>query len=135
MTMKKRAYQGGSIATFVVVALVLFLGLTGAVQYVKQRGEVARKEQAIANSDDSDESSGESVSNPYGDKNESQDQEEATQVSSLSSPSSASTVATASATLPQGGPSGLASDLLAVFAISTTSTMYYVSVRKAKATL
>jgi hypothetical protein len=52
MGITRRTNQGGSIVTFIIVGLVLTLLLAGAAYYVNQRGEQARKDQAIANSDE-----------------------------------------------------------------------------------
>lgn len=161
MIMNKRSNQGGSTITFIIVAIVLFFVLAGAVQYVKTRGEVARKEQSIVNVDDGSESTNETTGDSGAATGELQTQEatssevasnvnsgpQVTQVvvASATSPSantSSSATSTtnqsttkSSATLPQGGPNGLIGDVMAVFAISTSSAMYFVSTRKIKTSL
>jgi type II secretory pathway pseudopilin PulG len=44
----QRTDQGGSIATFVIIGVILAAGLIGAAYFLKQHGEQVRKEQAIA---------------------------------------------------------------------------------------
>jgi type II secretory pathway pseudopilin PulG len=48
MGFMSRANQSGSIASFVIIGVILTAGLISAVYFVKQRGEQVRKEQAIA---------------------------------------------------------------------------------------
>lgn len=40
--------QGGSVATFMIVGIILICGLIGAVYGLKQHGDQVRKDQAIA---------------------------------------------------------------------------------------
>jgi len=44
----QRTNQGGSIATFVIVGVILVSGLIGTAYFLKQHGEQVRREQAIA---------------------------------------------------------------------------------------
>jgi cytoskeletal protein RodZ len=46
--MKRRTSQGGSVASFVVIGVILVAGLLSAVYFVNQRGQQARKEQTIS---------------------------------------------------------------------------------------
>ena len=46
MSIVERIKQGGSTITYIIVGLVLFVGLIGLVCFVKQRGEIARQNQA-----------------------------------------------------------------------------------------
>jgi LPXTG-motif cell wall-anchored protein len=47
----RRTNQGGSVLTFIIVAVVLALGVIGTAYFVKQHGEQVRKEQAVAQAD------------------------------------------------------------------------------------
>ena len=47
----KRIHQGGSIVTFIVIAIVLAGAVIGTAYFVKQRGEQVRQQQAIAQAD------------------------------------------------------------------------------------
>ena len=40
--------QGGSVATFVVIGIILTVILFGSILYLRQRGDQARRDQAIA---------------------------------------------------------------------------------------
>lgn len=48
MSRIRRTNQGGSAIIFIIVGIILTVGLIGSVYFVVQRGEVVRKEQAIA---------------------------------------------------------------------------------------
>jgi len=48
MSKARRTNQGGSVATFIIVTVILAVALTGTVFYIKKHGEQVRKEQAIA---------------------------------------------------------------------------------------
>jgi hypothetical protein len=48
MRIVRRTNQGGSATTFIIIGIILAIGLIGSIYFVKQRGEVVRKEQAIA---------------------------------------------------------------------------------------
>lgn len=49
--MKRRTNQGGSVASFIVIGVILFIGFVTAVYFLNQRGQQARKEQTVATSD------------------------------------------------------------------------------------
>jgi hypothetical protein len=46
--MFRRTNQGGSVASFVVIGVILVVGLVSAVYFLNQRGQQARKDQTIA---------------------------------------------------------------------------------------
>lgn len=48
----KKASQGGSIKIYWIVGLILVIGVAFAINFARERAEQARKEQAIAVSDD-----------------------------------------------------------------------------------
>ena len=48
MRIIRQTNQGGSATAFIIVGIILAIGLIGIIYFVKQRGEVVRKEQAIA---------------------------------------------------------------------------------------
>jgi type II secretory pathway pseudopilin PulG len=47
----KRTNQGGSVLSFVIIAICLAIGVIGTVYFVQQRGEQARRDAAIALAD------------------------------------------------------------------------------------
>ncbi len=47
----KRTNQGGSVQTFLIVAVILTIVLIGAARYVQQHGAQVRRDQAIAAAD------------------------------------------------------------------------------------
>ena len=47
----KRTNQGGSVQTFLIVAVILTIVLIGAARYVQQHGAQVRRDQAIASVD------------------------------------------------------------------------------------
>ncbi len=51
MVLSKRTSQGGFLQTFIIIATILALITVGLVYFVKNRGETARREQAIALAD------------------------------------------------------------------------------------
>jgi cbb3-type cytochrome oxidase subunit 3 len=131
--MNKRTYQGGSTAAFVVVAIILLIGLVGVVYYARQRGEIARKEKAIAALEDSEANSDKQTDNPF-DEDEAVDEETAVSNETSNVDGVDSSVGS-STELPQGGSGDLLINLFAVFAISVTLSMYLMSTRKIKPTL
>ena len=48
--MERRTNQGGSVASFIVISVILVVGLVSAVYFLSQRGQQARKEQTIETS-------------------------------------------------------------------------------------
>ena len=46
--MIRRTNQGGSVATFIVIGVILAVGLLTSVYFLNQRGQQARKEQSIS---------------------------------------------------------------------------------------
>lgn len=53
--MRQRTNQGGSMATYIIIGVILVLGLTIAAYTLKQRGDQVRKDQAISAVDNQDE--------------------------------------------------------------------------------
>ncbi len=47
----KRTNQGGSVLTFIIIAIVLAAAVIGTAFFVKQRGEQVRQQQAVAQAD------------------------------------------------------------------------------------
>lgn len=130
MLSNKRAYQGGSTATFIIVAIVLLIGFVGAVYYAKQRGELARQETVqVSSENNTTEENTEvanSTDNPF-------NQGETTQ-NSTSANESANSGQVASQ-LPQGGAGDLFGGMLAVFAVAASVSTYWRSVKELKSTL
>jgi len=47
----QRTNQGGSVASFIIIGIILISGLIGAVYLLNRRGEQVRQDQAIAESE------------------------------------------------------------------------------------
>jgi uncharacterized iron-regulated membrane protein len=61
--MIRRTNQGGSVANFIVIGVILLVGLISAVYLLNQRGQQARKEQTIASSSNTQVSKPKTASN------------------------------------------------------------------------
>jgi len=119
MSKIRRADQGGSIVTFVIVGVVLAALLIGSVYYLKQRGDQVRKDQAIATADklraDEDKAKSEAAdkSNTSGAVTDDTDKNVA-----------------AAKNLPATGAEMSVSSLVGIFLMSTMTTSYISSRRK-----
>jgi uncharacterized membrane protein (DUF485 family) len=51
MTKMRQADWGGAVINFIIIAVILLTGVLGTVYLIKQRGNQARNEQAIAQTD------------------------------------------------------------------------------------
>jgi Flp pilus assembly protein TadG len=51
MVFYKQSNQGGAIVSFIIIAICLAIGVIGTVYFVQQRGEQARRDEAIALAD------------------------------------------------------------------------------------
>ena len=136
--------EGGFAGVFIVVAIVLSLALIGGAYLVKQRGEQARRDQAIAandTSDSNDESTtGDEATGTDGAQQPSQDETQSTNGSSTNTPVSDTegneSVAPPNSTtetteLPR---TGIATDILSIFGlllVTFSVVSYFQSRRKA----
>jgi len=132
----KRTNQGGSILTFIVIAVVLAFGVIGTAYFVKQHGEQVRKEQAIAQADalakqEAAKSSG--TATPATSENKSGSAADtSTPAPTVATPTPAPSTLTSSdqAALPTTGPESDAVQLLAI-GLLVASSAAYVSSRRA----
>jgi len=128
----KRTNQGGSILTFIIVAVVLAFGVIGTAYFVKQHGEQVRKEQAIAQADalakqEAAKSSGAATSATSESKTESTTGTSTpapTEPSSTPAPTSSEQAA-----LPTTGPESNAFQLVAIGLLVASSVAYGLSRR------
>jgi len=130
----RRTNQGGSIATFVVVGLVLTVVLFGGIYLLNQRGQQARNTQDIATSettktkkptastDKSDSSSAQTKSDDNTNENTTVDVVE--QASDLTSSGGVE-----AEVLPETGGQLDVSQLIGVFVMTAAIIAYFMSIR------
>lgn len=115
MRKETKTDQGGSVANFVVVGIILTIVLFGAILYLKQHGEQARRDQAIAEYDRQTEAEDD-------DKTEAVTTVEATEAV-------ATTASSASVNLPNTGPGSVFIESIGVFLLTTAIASFFVSKR------
>jgi cytoskeletal protein RodZ len=123
--MVRRTNQGGSVASFVVIGVILVAGLLSAVYFVNQRGQQARKEQSIsATSTKKPISTTQTTTNTTTSKN------------SVATPTKPSNqVQSQSSKLPATGVETSIVSLISVFLLSTSVVGYMTSRRILKHSL
>lgn len=122
-----RTKQGGSVASFIVIGVILLSGLVGVMYFMNQRGEQARREQSIAEaeseasnkkpikSSEPDELKPESVN----DSEVSIDSSDVTHVEHINSE-----------VLPTTGPELSFMELITIYLLTSTLTAYLISRHK-----
>ena len=121
MSKIRRTNQGGSAIVFVIVGVILTIGLVGAVYFAVQRGELARKEQAIAAYD-----------KEQADKKAAEESNSSNQTNSSTDESSnvnTTEVAVSTSELPVTGPEFILSQLIGAGLITVTVASYLLSRR------
>jgi cytoskeletal protein RodZ len=123
----RRTNQGGSVATFVVVGLILVVTLVGAIYLVKIRSQQARNNQEIATSETK-----KPASTNNSTSNGSTKSSESSQSSDTSDSQAENTAAstTTSQGLPTTGPGIDILQLVGVYMLAVSSTAYILSRRK-----
>jgi len=123
MSKVRRFKQIGSAVAFTIVGVVLTAALIVSVYFIRQHGEQARKEQAIAAYD---KQKTEQAAEEANDNDESENEQ-----SSSSSSESTGTETSAPSTqeLPLTGPASIIGDLLAVGTLTVAVTGYVSSRR------
>jgi len=111
--MIRRTNQGGSVASFVVIGVILVFGLIGTVYILNRRGEQVRKDQAIA-------------------ANEKKQAEEKPPKPETAD-KTVSTNTETSQDLPATGPELSVGELFVVYLVATVATAYILSCRKLSA--
>jgi predicted lipid-binding transport protein (Tim44 family) len=128
MKQTRRTKQGGSVATFVVVGLILVVTLIGGVYLVNIRGQQARNNQEIATSETkkpvSTDSSKSNNSTKETDGKEQIAAEDSAQTENVP------TVQTESQDLPATGPEIQPIQLLGVYLLAVTLIAYILSSRR-----
>ncbi len=118
MRTKRRTNQGGSVATFIVVGLILTTLLVGTIYFLKKHGEQVRKDQAIAAYDkqqaDKKTTSTSSTKTDSGNETSSDDSSQV-----LSSPQE----------MPTTGPELVASELIGASLLTVSMAEYWLSRR------
>jgi LPXTG-motif cell wall-anchored protein len=131
----KRTNQGGSILTFIIIAVVLAVGVIGTAYFVKQHGEQVRKEQSIAQADalakqEAVKSSGSATPATSESKSRSAIETPAsTPAPTVATPTPSVSTSNDQAALPTTGPESDAVQLLAI-GLLVASSAAYVSSRR-----
>ena len=129
----RRTKQGGSVATFVVVGLILVAALIGGIYLVNIRGQQARKNQEIATSE-----TNKPVATGSSTTNTPTDQTGDTQQSNASSSTlteNAPSEQTASQDLPATGPEVQPLQFLGIYLLTATLAAYILSRRRLASSL
>lgn len=116
-----KRYQGGSILTFIVVAVVVAALLIGGVLWLRQRGEVAREATKVVITDDVP------VKQEVEKKEETKKQTEASSTKADGKQGTKGTSVHTPAELPETGPIEAVASMVALAAIVYTTTRYIVS--------
>ncbi len=123
MRKETKTDQGGSVANFVVVGIILTIALFGAILYLKQHGEQARRDQAIAEYDRQTEAE-------ENDKTEAVTTVKAAEaVATTESTASATTTSSISVNLPNTGPGSVFIESIGVFLLTMAIASFFVSKR------
>ncbi len=130
MSIVERIKQGGSTITYIIVGLVLFVGLIGLVCFVKQRGEIARQNQAtIAYEEQQKASQNAENSNKTGSTKS--EPIEITDDKALDNNDTLSVSDNSDSDLPQTGPEDVFLNASIVFVITLSIASYLLSRRVA----
>lgn len=132
MSSTRRANQGGAVLTFIIIAVVLAVAAIGTAYFVRQRGEQARTDQAIAQTEKPSGST--AVTTESTDTTSDKPAAETPVVPESPAPSSSEPTTPmitppVQAELPTTGPVADAFGLLAVGLLVGTSAAYAVSRR------
>jgi len=124
----RRTNQGGSVATFVVVGLILAVTLVGAIYLVKIRSQQARNNQEIATSETK-----KPVSTSSSNSNSSLTTSQSSQSSDTSNSQTENTNTSSTTTgqdLPTTGPETDLLQLVGVYMLAVSLTAYILSRRQ-----
>ncbi len=122
--MKRRTNQGGSVATFIVIGVILATGLVGSIYLLNQRVGQVRKEQTIAAN---------KKKQPTTTIQKSSESNKTTAKTSTSTNKTSVSVPKAPTNapdIPATGPELSAGDLMGVYLLSAVTTGYILSRRK-----
>ena len=124
----RRTNQGGSVATFVVVGLILAVTLVGAIYLVKIRSQQARNNQEIATSETKKPASTNSSTSNGSTKSSESSQSSDTSDSQADNNNTA--VSASNEDLPKTGPGMDLLQLVGIYMLASSSTAYILSRRK-----
>jgi Flp pilus assembly protein TadB len=117
--MKRRTSQGGSVASFVVIGVILVVGLSSAIYFLNQRGQQVRKDQtAVADN---------KTQTPKNKATDTTTTKSATGTTSNNSTSQ--TTKSETSALPASGNEGSIANIVSVFLLSTTFIAFLMSLR------
>lgn len=119
----RRTDQGGSVATFIIIGVILALGLIGTVYVLKQHGEQVRKEQAIADSERQQDNKKETT------KSEDTDKSDAVNSDEIKPPDTSTEATDTSEKLPTTGPELAIGELVGIYLLTIMTTSYMLSRR------
>jgi cytoskeletal protein RodZ len=121
--MIRRTSQGGSIASFVVIGVILLAGLLAAVYFVNLRGQQARKDQAISSTNTQNTTKTGTTST--------ETKNNTTKTSSNSSKTTTTTSKSQGSNLPATGPETSIGSMISVFLLTVSIGAYLTSRRAA----
>lgn len=119
----RRINQGGSIASYIVIAVILITGMIGTVYFVNKRGDQARKEQTIAaNEKEKTDKETKKTNEPV----KTDTSKDSTEVNSVVESADSSD----SQDLPATGLELSVVQLIGIYSLTATMTAYVISRRK-----
>jgi len=118
--MKRRTNQGGSVATFIVIGVILAVGLVGTVYLLNKRVQQTRSDQSIS-----------ATSTSKNQNNSTSSKTSTTKTDTSKTPVSAPTQATNTPEIPTTGPELSVTELIGVYILTATVVAYIISRRKA----
>jgi cytoskeletal protein RodZ len=120
--MVRRTNQGGSVASFVIIGVILVAGLLSAIYFVNQRGQQARKDQAISATSTKKQATNTTTTTKT---------PTTTSKTSVVAPTTSnSQTQTQTSNLPATGAELSTGTLMSVFLLSTSITGYVISRRR-----
>ncbi|MCX6728832.1 MAG: hypothetical protein NTV39_03620 [Candidatus Saccharibacteria bacterium] len=123
--MKRRTNQGGSVANFVVIGVILAVGLLASIYFLNQRAQQARKDQSIS-------ATSTKTQTP---KHETSNTTTTTNTTNTSTKTSNSTTKSQTSNLPATGAETSIISIVSVFLLSASVVAYMTSRRAAQNSL
>lgn len=129
MSKAERIKQGGSAITYIIVGIVLAIGLIASIYFSRQRGEIARKDQAIVAYEENNENK--NVNTSEENSNSTDKSNKADVISYTKEEENISTNDTSLySELPQTGPGDILINSVILFILSSSFFAYFFSLRQ-----
>jgi len=123
MATTERIKQGGSAIAYIVVGVLLVIGLVGSIYIVRQRGEAARREQAVTAYEEQQKAGQKTETSTS--ETESENVQTGAEVANGGSETDAS-----SSDLPQTGPENIVFNAVILFIVTSAAVGYLSSLRR-----